>query len=309
MALPDEFHDVARRVNNWGRWGPDDQRGTLNLLTDDVVARAASEVRTGQRIGLALPLSPDGVQAGLVPGRENPVHTMTRVHEAMTGDPSDVCDSDGTLLVGLQSSTHWDALSHVSYDGRLYNGNDLAVVGPDGATSLGIEHAGPVAGRGVLLDIAGLKEVDRLHPGYAITPDDLDAACERQGVEVVTGDIVLVRTGQIRHFLEDGDRIAYAFPSAGLTIGTAIWFHEHDVAAVATDNLTCEVFPGEREDMILPVHLLHLVEMGLTQGQNWNLEELAAACAEDERWTFFLSAPPEPVVGATGAPVAPVAIR
>ena len=88
-----------------------------------------------------------------------------------------------------------------------------------------------------------------------------------------------------------------------------MWFHDHDVAAVATDNLTFEVFPGEREDMILPVHLLHLVEMGLTQGQNWNLEGLAAACADDGRWTFFLSAPPEPVVGGTGAPVVPVAIR
>jgi kynurenine formamidase len=309
MALPDEFHDVARHVNNWGRWGPDDQRGTLNLVDADAVRRGRDAIVTGQPIGLALPLSTDGVQAGLVPGRENPVHTMMRVRESMTGDPTDICDSDGQLLTGLQSSTHWDALSHACYDGRIYNGYDVHVVGPDGATSLGIEHAGPVAGRGVLLDIAGLKEVDRLHPGYAITAADLDAACERQGLTVVAGDIVLVRTGQIRHFLEDGDRIAYAFPSAGLTVGTAVWFHEHDVAAVATDNLTFEVFPGEREDMILPVHLLHLVEMGMTQGQNWNLEELAAACAEDDRWAFFLSAPPEPVVGGTGAPVAPVAIR
>jgi kynurenine formamidase len=87
------------------------------------------------------------------------------------------------------------------------------------------------------------------------------------------------------------------------------WFHERGVAAVATDNLSFEVFPGENDGVMLPVHMLHLVEMGLVQGQNFDLEALAVDCADDGRYAFLLSATPEPIVGATGAPVTPVAIK
>jgi kynurenine formamidase len=90
---------------------------------------------------------------------------------------------------------------------------------------------------------------------------------------------------------------------------TVEWFHRHQVAAVAIDNLIFEVFPCERPDLFLPVHFLHLVEMGLTQGQNWNMEALAADCADDGRYAFLLSASPEPIDGGTGAPVNPVALK
>ncbi len=308
MPLPQEFHDLARTVNNWGRWGEDDQRGTLNLVTAEVVRRGVAAAVAGDVVPLAIPLSPDGPQAGLVPGRDNPTHRMTQVNEPMLGDTSLVSTSDGAIDLSLQAATHWDALCHVSYDGRLYNGQDPAVVTADGATALSIDRLGPVVSRGVLLDVPRALGRDALEPGHALTPDDLDAAAEFGRVTVTAGDIVLVRTGQIRAF-HAGDRIAYAFPSAGPSMQTVPWFHRHDVAAVATDNLTFEVFPGERDDAVLPVHLLHLVEMGLTQGQNFDLEVLAERCAEDRRHDFLLSATPEPVVGGAGAPVAPVAIR
>ncbi|MFH8584779.1 cyclase family protein [Streptomyces celluloflavus] len=307
MPLPQEFHDIAARVNNWGRWGAADETGTLNLITDQVVREAVRTVRTGRRIPLALPLHQDGVQTGAIPGRINPLHTMTAVNQQIFG-PGTVATSDDTVTMGLQAATHWDGLAHVSHSGRLYNNRPAgSVTAHGGAGVLGIEKAAPIASRGVLLDVARAHGAEQLPGGYAITPEDLDTAEELAGTAVRAGDIVLVRTGQLRHYLA-GDRQAYAFPSPGLSLRTPEWFHARDVAAVANDTLTFEIFPPEIEDLWLPVHALHLVEMGMPQGQNWNLEQLSEVCAAERRWTFFLAAMAEPFVGATGTPVAPVAI-
>jgi hypothetical protein len=120
--------------------------------------------------------------------------------------------------------------------------------------------------------------------------------------------VILLRTGHMQLF-HAGDKMQYATSAAGPSLATVRWFRRHDVAAVALDNLIFEVFPGERDDVMLPVHFLHLVDMGLTQGQNWDLEELAADCADDGRYTFLLSASPEPVLRGVGAPVNPVAVK
>ncbi len=134
------------------------------------------------------------------------------------------------------------------------------------------------------------------------------------------GDVVLVRTGQVAHLALPGrpgiggapavrDLVAYTWPAPGLTLATTRWFHHHDVAAVAIDTMTLEVYPCEVDALYLPVHLVHLVEMGMTQGQNWFLDELADACAADGRYTFLLDATPLPFTNALGAPVNPVALR
>ncbi|MFK0292155.1 cyclase family protein [Streptomyces sp. NPDC090442] len=307
MPLPQEFHDIARRVNNWGRWGPDDELGTLNLITPDAVRAAAATVRSGRRVPLALPLRHDGVQSGLIPGRVNPLHTMVAINHELFG-PGTVATSDDTVTMGLQAATHWDGLAHVSHSGRLYNGRSAdTVTAHRGATAVGIEKAAPIVSRGVLLDVARVHGTDRLPPGHAVTPEDLSAAEELAGTRVRSGDVALVRTGHLTHYLA-GDREAYAFPSPGLSLRAPEWFHTREVAAVANDTLTFEVFPPEVEGLWLPVHALHLVEMGMLQGQNWNLEELSRACADEGRYAFLLSAPAEPFVGATGAPVAPVAV-
>ncbi|WP_405409402.1 cyclase family protein [Streptomyces decoyicus] len=307
MPLPQEFHDIAKRVNNWGRWGAHDEIGTLNLITDQVVREAAGCIRSGRRIPLALPLQQDGVQTGMIPGRVNPLHTMTAINQEIFG-PGTVATSDDAVTMGLQAATHWDGLTHVSHSGRLYNNRPAdSVTAQHGATVLGIEKATPIVSRGVLLDVARAHGTDRLPGGHAVTPEDLDAAEELAGTKVRAGDIVLVRTGQLRHYLA-GDRQAYAFPSPGLSLRTPEWFHTRDVAAVANDTLTFEIFPPEIENLWMPVHALDLVEMGMLQGQNWNLEELSAACAEAGRHAFLLSAMAEPFVGGSGTPVAPVAI-
>ena len=307
MPLPQEFHEIAERVNNWGRWGPEDEIGTLNLITEQAVRDAVGCVRTGRRIPLALPLRQDGVQTGMIPGRVNPLHTMTAINQEIFG-PGTIATSDDAVTMGLQAATHWDGLTHVSYAGRLYNHCPAdSVTAHAGATRLGMEKATPIASRGVLLDVARAHGTDRLPGGHAVTPEDLDAAEELAGTTVRAGDLVLVRTGQMQHYLA-GEREAYAFPSPGLSLRTPEWFHARDVAAVANDTLTFEIFPPEIENLWLPVHALHLVEMGMLQGQNWNLEELSTACAERGSGAFFLSAMAEPFVGGTGTPVAPVAV-
>ncbi|UQI43157.1 cyclase family protein [Streptomyces sp. HU2014] len=307
MTLPPEFHEIAKRVNNWGRWGDADEIGTLNLITGAVVRDAAATVRTGRRVPLAVPLRQDGVQTGLIPGRVNPLHTMIAVNQEMFG-PDTVATSDDAVTMGLQAGTHWDALPHVSHGGRIYNGRPADSVTVHGrAGRSGIQTVRHLVSRGVLLDVARVRGVERLDAGHVVTPEDLDAAEELAGTTVRSGDITLVRTGQIQRYLA-GDREAYGYPSPGLSIRTPEWFHARDVAAVATDTLTFEIVPPEIDGLWLPVHALHLVEMGMLQGQNWDLEELSAACAEEGRHAFLLTATPEPFVGGVGSPVAPVAI-
>lgn len=306
--IDEEFRALAAAVNNWGRWGPDDQRGTLNLITDASRRAAASLVTDGRAVALGYPLSEDGPQLGFVKGRTNPQRTMVAIHEPLGHDPDGVRFNDDAVTMGLQAATHWDALSHVSYAGRMYNGVPNDVISAAGAARLGAETMGPIVGRGVLLDLARAAGVDRLEGGHALTVEDLEQAEDHGGVRVQEGDIVLLRTGQMQ-LLHAGDKMSYAIATAGPSTQTVRWFHERGVAAVATDNLSFEVFPGERDDVLLPVHMLHLVEMGLVQGQNFDLEALGADCADDGRYAFLLCATPEPFVGACGAPVAPLALK
>jgi kynurenine formamidase len=308
MALPDHLKALAARVSNAGRWGPDDQRGTLNLVDTAAVLRGVAAARQGRVFSLAIPLDEDGPQTGAIPGRDNPSRRMLAVNTPYTGDPADFCTSDDALAMGVQAGTHWDALAHVSYEGRLYNGTDAAVVDDRGAGRLGIDRFGPLVTRGVLADVAALHGVDHFDEGYPITGDDLDAATARAGVTVEPGDAVLVRTGQM-HFLRTGDRSRFGGTAPGLSTRSIDWLRDHDVAAVATDTLALEVWPPEDPAVLLPVHMIHLVDMGLAQGQLWALDELAADCAADGQHDFLLCATPLPLTRAVGGPVAPTAVK
>jgi kynurenine formamidase len=311
VAVPAPFAEVAARIRNWGRWGADDQIGTLNLIDEAARLRAAASVRSGKSFALGLPLSEaEGIQAGFIKGRVNPTRSMIQVNEPLSPDPGWVCASEDVVTMALQCATHWDALAHCSYDGRIYNGFAASSVTEAGAGRCGIDRLTTVVSRGVLLDVPRALGLEVLEPGYGIRPADLDAACALGGVEVAAGDIVLVRTGQMIHLAPpQPDLIAYTWPSPGLTIETAEWFFTHDVAAVATDTLVFEVYPCQYDDIYLPVHLLHLVEMGMTQGQNWVLDELAADCAADGQYTFLLDATPLPFTNGLGSPLNPMALK
>ena len=311
MPAHPHFDEIAARVRNWGRWGPEDELGTLNLIDEEARLRAAASVVSGRAFTLGLPLSAsEGIQLGFVEGRANPSLTMVKVNDPETQDPGWVCFSEDVLTMGTQAATHWDALAHCSYAGVLYNGFPSESVTPEGAERDAVHRLGSVVSRGVLLDVARALGRDVLEPGYPITPADLDAACDLAQVSLASGDIVLVRTGQMVHLHpERRDLVAYTSPSPGLTVETAQWFHDHNAAAVATDTFVFEVYPCQYEEEFLPVHVLHLVEMGLTQGQNWRLDPLADDCAADGRYTFLLDATPLPLIGGLGSPLNPMALK
>ncbi len=317
---------MAQQVSNWGRWGPADQIGTLNLIDEAARLRGVASVIDGTAFALGIPMSQaEGIQMGFIEGRVNPTHTMVSVNAPQSDDPEWIAFSEDVVTFAMQCATHWDGLAHTSYGagpdgGRLYNGYPADSITKDGASMLGIEQIRTLVTRGVLLDVARAKGLELLEPGYPITPEDLDAACALAGIDLLPGDVVLVRTGQAAHLALPGrpgiggepptrNLLAYTWPTPGLTVATAAWFHDHDVAAVAIDTLILEVYPCELPDLFLPVHVLHLVEMGMTQGQNWFLDELAEACAADGRYSFLLDATPLPFTGALGSPVNPVALR
>jgi kynurenine formamidase len=306
--LPDHLLDLAARVSNRGRWGADDRRGTLNLIDAAAVLRGVAAARQGKVFSLAVPFDADSPQTGAIPGRDNPRLEMTAIGVQYTGDPEGFTTNDDKVSMGVQAATHWDALSHVGYGGELYNGVPMASVTEAGAGDLGIQAFGPVATRGVLLDVARLHGVDHFDDNHPITGDELDACAAAAGVEVQPGDIVVVRTGHM-HFLRIGEKDRYRMVCPGLSTKSIEWLRDHDVAGVATDTFVLECFPGEDPAALLPIHMIHLRDMGLAQGQIWALDDLAADCAADGQFDFLLTATPIPLTGASGGMVAPTAIK
>ncbi|HVP30159.1 MAG TPA: cyclase family protein [Myxococcota bacterium] len=307
----DVVRALAKRVSNWGRWGRDDERGTLNLLTPDVVKAAAACVKTGRVFPLGLAFGPDGPQSGTVIGRFNPQHYMTAIG-APFGAPGGFHYSDDVICMPLQCATQWDSLAHVHYDGLLYNGVPAAeALSVSGTTKNGIDRLAEagIVSRGVLLDVARTKGVERLAPGTCIRPADLDAAERAARVTVGAGDVLLFRTGHLNVFLRDGDRETYLWQGPGLGIDCIEWLRARDVAAVCADNTAIEVMPCEDPELFYPVHLLGIRDMGMPFGEMFDLEALAADCARDGQHTFLFSAPPLKVTGGIGSPVNPVAVK
>ena len=321
MPYPQEIIDLGEKVKNWGRWGDDDQIGTINFITDEVVKEATNCVKSGKRFSLAFPLQQQGgLQLGSMPGRVNPLRTMIQLNTPVIGDPTQFCTSDDVVTMGLQAATHWDGLCHASWNGKIYGNRDASTITYDGASVCGIEKITSLTGRGVLLDIASLHSVEELPGGHAISYEDCVNAEKKQGVKVKSGDILLLRTGMMAK-AKRGDVVSYGsgtpiegspmpgFPGVGL--GAVEFFYDRQIAAVAIDTITFEVMPWDPKvpGAILPIHCINLVMMGLTQGQNWDLEELTVDCQNDGQWDFFLEASPQPFVGGIGSPVNPVAIK
>ena len=309
----DVFDALAEKVRNWGRWGAEDQRGTVNHITPEALKRGAEAVTAGKLFSLGLRFDKDGPQRGDF--RFNPRLYVTALTSSLSPKSDHARYSDDVIHMPLQCATQWDALSHVHYDGELYNGckaHDALKI--SGAVKCGVEHlAQPgIMSRGVLLlDIARLKKADKLAPDCAVSVDDLNAACTEQGVEVLPGDIVMVRTGHIRTFTVDKDRDAFNGMQPGLDPSCAEWLHDTSASAVAADNLAVEQISMETimGDMPLPFHMLALRDMGCPLGEMWDLDALAEDCAADGRYSFMLSAPPLAITGAFGSPINPLALK
>lgn len=316
-AVDDPVAEYVARYSNWGRWGAADEIGTANLITPAIVRDAARGVRTGQVIGLALPLDERGPQLG-ADGRFNCLRLSTATgtdHAAGSQRwrgaplPRGFGYADDTIMMPVHSGTHWDALAHVFHDGLMYNGRPATDVSARGAAHGGVEHLGQtLVGRGVLLDVAGAQGITSLPDGHAIDAAQLDAAAEFGRVTVCEGDIVLLRTGHLGRGRQEGWGTYAGGDAPGLSFYAIPWLHAHGVAAVAADTWGVEVRPAELPDAYQPLHLVALVHMGLLLGEIFDFERLAQACAEAGRYEFLVSAPPLAITGASGAPPGPVAI-
>jgi len=312
----DALRKLALQVRNWGTWGPDDELGTLNYITPETIAAACRLATTGKVFALGIPLQREGPQSG-TRQRFNPIHAMFRDGGDRPKTPAEVAEmqgyggSDDWIVMPLQSVTQWDSLAHIFYEGKMWNGYSADLVTSSGAAKNSIDKTrDKIVGRGVLLDVARHKSVRALEPGYAITVADLEATAAAQKVEVRRGDILLIRTGHMSRYLDKGDWRHYDLDDApGVSVHTAPWMHAKQIAAVASDNYAVEVRPSELPPFRSPFHICAIPNMGLTLGEIFFLEELAADCAADGRYAFLLVAPPLPVTKAVGTPINPYALK
>lgn len=311
-----KLRELALQVRNWGRWGADDEIGTLNYITPDKIAAASQLVTAGKVFALGIPLQRNGPQSG-TRARFNPIHTMFRDGGDQPKTPEEVADmqgyggADDWIVMPLQCITQWDSLAHVFYEGKMYNGYDATLVTSSGAAKNSIDKTkDKIVGRGVLLDVARYKGVKALEPGYAITAEDLDGTAAAQGVEVQSGDILLTRTGHMSRYLDKGNWDFFDLDeSPGVSVYSAPWMHAKEIAAIGSDTYAVEVRPSELPPFRSPFHCCAIPNMGLTLGEIFYLEELADDCAEDGRYTFLLVAPPLPVTNAVGTPINPYAMK
>ena len=313
-----DLRAAARRLKNWGRWGRDDEIGTLNYVTPGDVIAAARLVRKGKVMSLALNYDQHGPQGGKSKypalGRFNPVHLMLRTGtDAYSGvlDHRKIRGTDDLVIMPLQCGTQWDGLGHIMYGDHMWNGYDCRTVTTAGAQKAGIEKTKEkMVGRGVLLDVPRALGKKWLPDGFAITNDVLDYAAQKQGVVVRRADYLLVRTGHVERCLSVRSWDGYSGGDApGLAFETLDWLQAKQVAAIVTDTWGVEVRPNETDQANQPWHWIAIPIMGLTVGEIFYLGDLATDCDQDKRYEFMFVAPALPITGAVGSPANPLAIK
>lgn len=305
-----EFEQIFESVKNWGRWGPDDELGTLNHVTPEKIRAAAALVRSGRRVSMAIPINrhvgPDNPQPAslfVVQGHDVPI------------DGSKV--RFGLDWLGMAAHgdchTHVDALCHISYDGLTYNGRPASeVLLSNGATcqDLAAYHQG-VVGRGVMVDVPRLREVPWLEPGEAVRSAEIERCLESQAVEIGEGDFLVLRTGHHRRRVELGAWDNGPPPAgegkAGLHVDVIPWMHERRIAAFLPDG-DGETVPSVVAGITYPIHPLQVVSMGMLVSDSLQFEELASVCEQEGRFEFMVVGLPLRLPGATGCPWNPIAI-
>lgn len=299
----DEFDAIFQSVKNWGRWGKDDQRGALNFITPAKRRDAAALVRDGNTVSCSLPLAKQ-------PAVDNPtpvMHLMTRAGDVQRPQMPATADYFAIAFHGY-ANTHIDALCHIYYQGKMYNGYDANLVTSLGARALAIDVAETgIVSRGVLLDMPRLFGTKWLEPGTPIGLADLVAAEKEFNVTVESGDILLIRTGRHIRRAEVGPWEAH-LQMAGLHVETLRWLHEREIAVLGCDGAS-DLNPAPVDGPIpMPIHIGAIAGMGVHLLDNCQLDDLAAACAQAGRWAFHLTVAPLRLSQGTGSPVNPIAL-
>ena len=290
----DHVEGYFRELNNWGRWGDADQRGTVNLITAAKREAALKLVRTGRTVSLARDIGP---QPAL----------MYHATFPSNRERADVVLDRFDLVYHGFTVTHIDALCHVAWDGQLYNGRSfMQSLTAAGATWCPIDPLfDGITTRGVLIDVAAGRKEGYVAVGQPVTPRELDAAAARAGVSVEPGDVVVVRSGDEVFRRAHPEWVPRVSPHPGLHLSCLEWFREKDIAAISWDMM--DERPIGYAGFGMGVHLA-IPFLGLALVDNTDPERLARACREEGRFEFLFTATPIRLVGSTGAPAHPLAI-
>lgn len=294
-----DVEKLYKEVSNWGRWGKDDQLGTLNLITPEKRRQAALLIKEGISVSLARnaeekqtadnpsPFSQTMIKTGNEPGNQWAMDNFSVSYHGF-------------------AHTHIDSLCHLIYKGKMYNGYSVEEISESGTKQLSIHNLKQgIFTRGILIDIPKLRGVKYLEPATPIYPEELTAWENRAGIKVSSGDVVFFRTGRWACRAENGPWSVQEEGAAGLHASCAKWIRERDVAMVGSDA-AMDVIPSGVPGISHPVHLLTLNAMGVHIFDNCDLEDLSAMCAKLKRWEFLITASPIPVEGATGSPLNPI---
>jgi kynurenine formamidase len=289
-----EFDALFQQIKNWGRWGPDDQLGSANLVTAAKRKQAVSLAKTGETVSLAHnPLTERADD------NANPFeHTMLRGNSM---------DRYAVSYHGYAHS-HIDALCHILYKDQTYNGYARTDVNTDkGCTKLGIDNLkNGIVTRGILIDIPRLRNLPYLEPGMAVYVEDLEAWEKKAGVKIASGDAIFLRTGRWARREKLGPwNVGQS--AAGLHASVAPWIKARGVAFLGSDAAE-DVAPSMVEGVALPIHTLMITGLGMNLLDNQDLEALGEMAAKLNRWEFMLTIAPVPVTGGTGFPLNAIAM-
>ena len=296
------FEQWMTELSNWGRWGKEDELGTLNLITSKKRQDAVKLIEEGVTVSLALDVNTDpDVADGW--GFKNKFWALA-VDETV-GFAMERYDFPyhGAL------QTHLDGIAHTMYRGKMYNDLPLAAVKSSGLEKLGVHnYKNGLTSRAVLIDVPRLKGIPYLEPGTAVTVEDIEAWERKTGVRIGEGDILLVRVGRWEQQEQAAGKYVEGFGGiAGVHVSVVPWLKRRGVAMLGSDS-DIDVKPSGIKDFLFPVHVLTQVAMGMPLFDNLNLDEVAEESAKRQRWEFYFVALPLRIPGGTGSPVNPIAI-
>jgi kynurenine formamidase len=315
-AMVEHLKDMPK---NWGRWGKDDELGSINFLTPQEVLRGAKSIRSGRVFTLGVPVARREGDP-IYPGRGQPVKTMNMdkgffLNGHAQPFPGGMEYADDVIFMYVQGTTQYDALGHVWYDDKLYNGYDArTTIG--GLKKCSIEPIAEhgVVGRGLLLDVARYKGKAHLDPNEQITLDDLLKTAEKQKSPIEKHDILVIHTGWLKVFYDQGADAFFpnkGMAEPGITDEPALirWFHEMEIPSLTVDTVACEQSFSSESGYFLPLHGALLRDLGIPFNEIVWLDDLAADCAKDGQYDFLFVGAPLKLVGGTGSPVNPTAIK
>jgi len=313
-----EYEDALKSApKNWGRWGPNDELGTLNFLTNQEILRGIRTAKQGKVFSLGLQIGRKGGDI-VFPGRSTTIHLMTQDEGSYKSGkvkplPGGLKYADDVVFMYIQGTTQCDAIGHAWYGDKIYNGYsaDSTIGGLSKASIVPIAEKG-IVGRGVLLDIARYKDVKHLAKGEAVTLEDILGAARKQKVEVQKHDIVVLRTGYITVFYDEGSEAYFKdLNEPGITYSKELvdWFYRMEISAFAADTLSSEQTHSSTTKTMVPMHIFLMNYLGIPIQEILWLEELADDCAKDGQYDFLYCCAPLKFVGATGSPINPLAIK